>query len=83
MLMNFLLSVQFPCVFALRRLQLSFFRFRALVHVVANVTPLQVVANLNIISVLVSVPFNDVVPFPHAPPLTPGAALAVVALFIS
>ena len=78
-------SQEFPFVISiyLRLCSLSasalFFRFRALVHVVANVARVIDVVTLDVIPVLV-VPFVDVVQFPHAPVLTPTAAFAVVAL---
>ena len=43
MVSSFLFSFQFPCAFAFRRLQFSFFRFRALAHAVSNVARLLVV----------------------------------------
>ena len=93
MLLNSFLSIQFPCAFAIRRLQLSFFRFRVLVLVVANAARLLVVAILDVTLVLVAIAVvsfvyvtllaDDKVLLPYVPSLCPTVALVVVALPLS
>ena len=88
MLLSFLWSAQVSDVFALRRLQLSFFRFQGLAQAVKDTVCLLVVASLDVTLVLVVVVnviflADDEVLFPHASALTSTAALAVIAVFLS
>ena len=85
-------SAQVAGVFVVIRPLLSFFRFQGLAHAVEDAVRLLVVASLDVTPVLVVVVLTvvivillagDEVLFLHAPALTPTAALAVVALFLS
>ena len=77
MLLNFLLSIQTPDVFALCELQISFIRFRALAHAAADVARLPVFTILDVILLAV-----DLFQFLHVHYLSVSDVLAIVALFV-
>ena len=95
---SFLWSAQVSDVFVLRQPLLSFFRFQGLAQAVEDTVRLLVVATSDVTLALVVVVvtlahvvvvvnvillLDNEVLFSHAPALTPTAALAVVALFLS